>query len=125
VLNAIQSGIFNQSIKQRLDELEQTKSDVEVKILQEEIQRPPMTEKFLLFFLHKFRDIDISNQEQRQRLIDIFVNAVYLYDDKIVFTFNYKNGTKTVSLKDIESSDLDRTGVPSVGRRSQNAFPRL
>ena len=32
--------------------------------------------------------------------IDIFVNAIYLYDDKIVFTFNYKDDAKTVSLKD-------------------------
>jgi len=85
--------------------------DLEVKILQEEIQRPLMTDGFLRFFLHKFRDIDITNQEQRQRLIDIFVNAIYLYDDKIVFTFNYKEGSKTVSLKDIEGSDLAREGA--------------
>ena len=49
-----------------------------------------MTREFLLFTLHKFRDIDVSNQEQRQRLIDIFVNAIYLYDDdRIDFAFNY------------------------------------
>jgi len=35
--------------------------------------------------------IDITQLEQRQRLIDTFVNAVYLYDDKIVLTFNYKD----------------------------------
>jgi len=113
MLNAIQAGIFTQSTKQRLDELEQVKGDLEVKILQEEIQRPLMTDEFLRFFLHKFRDIDITNQEQRQRLIDIFVNAIYLYDDKIVFTFNYKEGSKTVSLKDIEGSDLARAGAPN------------
>ena len=54
---------------------------------------------------------DVSNQEQRQRLIDIFVNAVHLYDDKIVFMFNYKEGTKTVSPKDSERSDLTRPGA--------------
>ncbi len=31
---------------------------------------------------------------------------IYLYDDKIVLVWNYKDSTKTVSLKDIESSDL-------------------
>ena len=101
MLNAIQAGIFTTSTKQRLDELERTKSDIEVKIVQEEIERPLLTEEFLLFTLHKFRDIDTTNQEQRQRLIDVFVNAIYLYDDKLVFVFNYKEGTKTVSLKDI------------------------
>ena len=65
-------------------------------------------------YLHKLRDIDITNQEQRQRLIDGFVNATYVYDDKIVLTFNYKDGTKTVSLKDIKGSDLDLTARPKL-----------
>lgn len=45
-------------------------------------------------------------------MIDSFVNAVYLYDDKIVLTFNYKDGTKTISLDDVNSSDLDGFGPP-------------
>ena len=39
-------------------------------------------------------------------LIDCFVNAVYLYDDRVVLTFNYKDGGKTVTLQEIEGSDL-------------------
>ena len=30
-------------------------------------------------------------------LIDAFVNAIYLYDDKLVLTFNYKDGTRTIT----------------------------
>jgi DNA invertase Pin-like site-specific DNA recombinase len=122
MLNAIQAGIFNQSTKQRLDELEQAKAELEVKILQEEIQKPQMTEEYLRFFLHKFRDIDAANQEQRQRLIDVFVNAIFLHDDKIVFTFNYKEGSKTVLLKDIHGSDLMRAGAPNF---TKNPLPSI
>lgn len=39
-------------------------------------------------------------------LIDCFVNAVYLYDDRVVLTFNYKDGGKTATLQEIEGSDL-------------------
>lgn len=70
------------------------------------MQKPLLTKEQIAFFLHGFRSIDITNQEQRQKLIDIFVNAICLYDDKIVFTFNYKDGTKTVTLAEIEGSDL-------------------
>ncbi|MEM5771043.1 MAG: recombinase family protein, partial [Bacillota bacterium] len=112
MLDAIQQGIFNSSTKQRLDDLEQTKSDLEVSILQEEMHRPLLTREQVAFFLHRFRDIDITNHEQRQKLIDIFVNAIYLYDDKIVFTFNYKDGTKTITTADIEGSDLCTGGAP-------------
>jgi hypothetical protein len=109
MLNAIQSGVLTESTKKRLDDLEASKSEIEVKILQEELHKPLLTKKQILFWLHKFRGIDTSVREHRQRLIDTFVNAVYLYDDKIVLTFNYKDGSKTVTMSDVEcgfGSDL-------------------
>jgi len=30
-------------------------------------------------------------------LIDTFINAIFLYDDKMLITFNYKDGTKTIT----------------------------
>ncbi len=112
MLNAIQQGILNSSTKKRLDALEEAKAELEVKILQEEMQKPMLTKEQILFWLHKFRGIDITLLEHRQRLIDVFVNAIYLYDDKVVFMFNYKDGAKTVSLKDIKGSDIIADRVP-------------
>ena len=54
----------------------------------------------------------MTDLEQRKRLIDSFVNAIYLYDDRIVLTFNYKDGTKHISLEEVKSSDLAETGRP-------------
>lgn len=112
MLNAIQSGIFNESTKKRLDELEERKNQLEVNILQEELQHPVLTKEQILFWLHKFRTTNISDKAERQRLIDSFVNAIYLYDDKIVLVWNYKDGTKTVTLKDIEGSALSLNTAP-------------
>lgn len=53
-----------------------------------------------------------TSQEQRQKLIDIFIKEIYLYDDKIVFIFNHKDGTKTIKLVKIEGSDLCVNGAP-------------
>ena len=36
----------------------------------------------------------MTQQEQRQALVDTFINAIYLYDDKVLITFNYKEGTE-------------------------------
>ena len=55
----------------------------------------------LRFGIEKFKQLDISSKEGKQRLIDGFINAIYLYDDKITFTFNYKDGTKTVFLSEV------------------------
>ena len=104
MLNAIQAGIFTPSTKQRLDELEETKSQLEVSILQEEMHKPLLTREQIAFFIYRFRKFDVTKREQRQRLIDSFVNAVYLYEDKIILTFNYKDGSKTITLAEVEGS---------------------
>ena len=45
--------------------------------------------------------------------------VIYLYDDKLVLTFNYKDGTRTITLDDVKEaakentgSDLDCRGAP-------------
>ena len=111
MLNAIQQGIFTASTKQRLEELEATKERLSVSILQEELQKPHLSKEQILFFLQRFRAIDTTKPEQRQRLIDSFVNAVYVYDDKIILTFNYQDGTETITLDNINGSDLE-AGCP-------------
>ena len=60
----------------------------------------------------KFKKLDISTRESKQKLIDCFINAIYLYDDKVTFIFNYKNGTQTVSLDELSCSDYNCLGAP-------------
>ena len=116
LLNAIQAGIFTPSTKERLESLEQQKEELTIRIAQEEIIKPPIDKDKILFWLHRFRKMDTTKLEHKKRLIDSFVNAIYLYDDKIVFTFNYKDGSKTISMEEIEnsalSSDLTSLGAP-------------
>ena len=71
------------------------------------------------FWLTRFRKLDLSQREQRQALIDTFINAIYLYDDKMLITFNYKEGTETVSFAEATEavvgeigSDLDCLTAP-------------
>ncbi len=112
MLNAIQQGILTPTTKQRLEALEETKSNLEVSLLQEELQRPLLTREQIIFWLHKYRETDVTNPEQRQRLVDGFINAIYLYDDRIVITFNYKDGAKTITLDEVNGSDLAVGGAP-------------
>ena len=125
MLNAIQAGIFTPSTKQRLDELEETKSQLEVSILQEEMHKPLLTREQIAFFIYRFRKFDVTKREQRQRLIDSFVNAVYLYEDKIILTFNYKDGSKTITLAEVEGSDLSVLGAPDPWPAIRNELPAI
>ena len=102
-----------------MEELEATKEDLEIKIANEKIAKPRISPEFVTFWLHKFRKLDVRQQSHRKMLIDAFVNAICLYDDKLVLTFNYKDGTRTITLDDVKEavknntgSDLDCLGAP-------------
>ena len=100
MLNAIQAGILTSSTKERLEQLEETKRELEARIAEEKLAKPKVTEEFIRFWLLRFRKLDMSLKDQRQALVDTFINAIYLYDDKVLITFNYKEGTQTITFEE-------------------------
>ena len=72
----------------------------------------------IIRWINQFKNGDMEDITYRKRIIDIFVNAVYVYEDKLVFTYNFRDGNETVSLADIElalgshSSDISDSTSP-------------
>ena len=120
LLDAIQQGIFTKSTKTRLEELEATKEDLEIRIANEKIAKPKVTEEHLKSYFYRFRGMDMRIQKNRQMLIDSFINRIYLYDDRLVISCNHKDGEETITLEDVETalaeagfgSDLVSFAVP-------------
>ena len=119
ILKAIEQGIFTPSTKQRLDELEARKEEILVNIQTAELQKPKLTREQMTAWFEQFRHGDPANRDFQKRLIDTFVNAVYVFDDKLVLTYNYQHGTQTISLDEIASalsSDFDGATPPHVSQ---------
>ena len=120
LLNAIQSGILNRSTKERFDQLEATRDELENKIAVEKLAKPRITEEQLRFFLDRFRKLDVRQLSHRRMLIDTFINAVFLYDDKLVLTYNFREGTETITFDDLKNklgegfsgSDMSSVAAP-------------
>ena len=101
MLNAIQVGILTSSTKERLEALEAQKKELEVRITEEKLAKPKLNADFVRFWLTRFRKLNPQIKSHRETLVNTFVNAIYLYDDKVLITFNYKEGTKIISLDDV------------------------
>ena len=119
MLNAIQAGILTSSTKERLEQLEETKRELEARIAEEKLAKPKIKEEFIRFWLMRFRKLDMSLKDQRQALVDTFINSIYLYDDKVLIAFNYKEGTQTITFEEAaqaaskeNGSDLDCFTAP-------------
>ena len=109
MLNAIQQGVLTSSTKSRLEELERQKTELDINILQTQLQRPRYTKEVVVDWISQFKYGDVNSRDYQMQIIDTFINSIYLFDDKIVFTYNFKGGTETISLADIEAvlgSDL-------------------
>ena len=106
MLNAIQQGILTESTKERLESLEKQKSELSVQITREEMAKPLLSRDQIILWFHRFRKLNTNKLEHRRRLIDSFINAIFLYDDRMIITFNFKDGTKIISFEDIEKSSL-------------------
>ena len=124
MLNAIQAGILTSSTKERLEQLEETKRELEARIAEEKLAKPKIKEEFIRFWLMRFRKLDMSLKDQRQALVDTFINSIYLYDDKVLITFNYKEGTQTITFEEAaqaaskeNGSDLDCFTAPDIERQ--------
>lgn len=83
-----------------------------------ELQKPKLTREYMEHWFSQFRYGDPNDREFQKRLIDTFVNAIFVYDDKLVLTYNYQHGTQTITLKEVEDflgSDLVGLSPPRPG----------
>ncbi len=107
LIRAMEAGIFSESTQERLETLEAEKTRLRDELLQAELKEDKLSIDQIRSYIYSFRKLNPHDQEHRQKLIDSFVNSVRVYDDKILMIFNYKDGTDTITLNDIESSNLD------------------
>lgn len=76
------------------------------------MKHPLLSHEDVTYWICRFRTLDVTQLEERRRLIDSFVNSVTIFDDYILITFNYKEGSERVAFDEIKSSDLKSVGGP-------------
>ena len=105
-----------------MEQLEAQRDELKCSILQAQMERPKYSKEEIVQWISRYKYGNIDDKDYQKEIIDTFLNSIYVYDDRLVFTYNYKDGTETLTLKDIEAafgSDLSqvapalRRGVPS------------
>lgn len=100
------SGLFNDVVKTRMDELEGQRTALKKALADKELAKGfKLTKDHILFFLNKLKSLNIQNLDCRKRLVDVFVNSIFVYDDHIKITFNFSGDKQTVSLRNIEDAE--------------------
>ena len=78
-----------------------------------------LTEAQVKSWLRTFQNGDLLDEEFRQKIIDVFINSIYLYDDKVVIFYNVKGGKQISAIdvidaldEQVEGSDLSGYAPP-------------
>ena len=103
VMKAIRQGIITETTKECLEDLETQRDSLKASILQLQLERRKFTKEEIVEWISKYKFGNINDLDYRKEIIDTFVNSVFVYDDKLVLTYNYKDGTETLTLQEIES----------------------
>ena len=103
VMKAIKKGIITVTTKEELLKLEQEKEMLVIAIAKEQIEKPRLSKEQILHGICQFVNVDLSDPDEQQRLIDAFINAIYVYDDKMVAVFNYQDGEKIITFDEVNA----------------------
>ena len=104
IMKAIEAGIITDTTKDRLLELESRRSDLKINIAREQLKKDDLTRDHVLYWFFMFRDGDIKDEKFQKKLIDVFINKIFIYKDKMVIAYNYANNDRIISFSDIPNS---------------------
>ena len=111
LVNAIEAGIFSATTQSRLAELETQKRDLGRLIAAAEAEaEEALTREEIVATLELFQHGDVSDKDYQEALIDTFLVAAYVYDDRVKFIFNLGGSKKDVEIP-FNIDDVDLSGV--------------
>ena len=107
LLIAIESGQAVEALSGRLIRRQAEKADLEAQLAAEKNKVLLLTEPQVYAFLDYVRSLPSDDIVKRRAIINIFVNAVYLYDDYLTLVINASKSP--VSEKDIPLGGIEET----------------
>lgn len=123
IVNAVQKGFATETLLKRLSELEEEKKGIEDSVAKEQLTAPVFTKEHFIMALHNFRKIDVTKQDGKRKIIDAFINSIYLYDDRMKIVYNANGKEEVVTLEDLESSTLFSSGAPDDNKTNSGVNP--
>ena len=109
MLKAVEAGLFNEAVKTRMEELDQQKAEISAAIAELSLaSKFQLTRDHILYFLLRFRDMDLENRAVQKRLIQTFINAIFLYDDgKIKIVHNFTGDNNIITLEAVNDAEAE------------------
>ncbi|WMJ84495.1 recombinase family protein [Oscillospiraceae bacterium LTW-04] len=110
IMKAIEMGAVSPTLAERLNALEAEKKAYTIELSKEESRFPVFSKEHIVYWLSQFKDGSVDDEEYRRFLIDLLLNAAYVFDDPdggyhLTLAFNLvKEKTAAISLSEISQA---------------------
>ena len=121
LLNTSNDSVIRK-INDRADLLEAQKKDAESELSKLRVTSGVSIKKEeVIQWLKNYCQGDLFDMAFREKIIDTFINSVFLFDDKLIIYYNVKHGKQVSYIEALEDasetdspcSDSDKTGSPN------------
>lgn len=102
IITAIKRGVISDAITSALKHSEAERDKLKNQIALEEISRPVLTKEQIKYWLKQLRNANRTDNKEMQALIDTFVNSIYVYNDKLLIMFNYRDGERCITAEEVK-----------------------
>ena len=86
---ALETGEHMDLITERLNKKKEERAVLEKRLIREQLEKVDIDENEIKFFLIRLRDTeDITDIKYKRAIIAMFIDAVFLYDDKVTIIYN-------------------------------------
>jgi len=126
-MDVIDSGLVTESLKSHLLELEAQRKAREKALSEALLEQPDIDRDIVVWFLHRFRNGDRKDIAWKITLIDMFLKAVYVYDDRIHLDLNYMGDKSRNSLDIVKKAATDGVPInsPQSSKLTTSALPKI
>ena len=112
---ALEQGQEIEGIQERIGKRNAEKKEIEAQIAIEKNKVVFYTETQVKAFLHSLKSGDLNDETKRRGIINIFLSAIYLYDDK--FTIVLNGGNVPIRIEDIPLDEIEADNESAIGSR--------
>lgn len=102
LLRAVENGLpYTDMTKNRLAELDTQRTALNAALAETNLESGfHLQKEHIQFFLEQFRELDYTDRAAQHRLIDVFVNSIYLNDDELTVNFNFSGDSAQIVFAD-------------------------
>ena len=105
LVRAIENGLLTDEIDLRLRQLSEEKAAYQDELAAAQAVQPVIPRETVVAWMKMFKAGDVDNLDYCRRLIEVFVNKIILYDDKLIITYNYSgDNVEEVPINEIEEA---------------------